>query len=273
MEKKIKPALELLRTFYTTDKENYIPFIDSEIENLDFNEFKALNQRVFKTEDSALFFRLLQGEGKPYFMKYLLSNNRFNKHLNTKNLEGQNLLEAVLSHPKLLFRQRIIQLMFANGYKLTGSDNNYITSCFIPHESQQEREMRIIKIHAYYYLKKLHMIELYDKLEGAIMTMLTAKHNKIIGFGFKNFIEVANNAIQYYKNVWHYIERVLRHYKRWDVLIESDTKGTFREKLRAYQEGDVEKYYEAEAILIRLFPVVFDPSSNSGEWFHLDLIE
>ncbi|HCZ35475.1 MAG TPA: hypothetical protein DHV26_06055 [Cytophagales bacterium] len=273
MEKKIKPALKLLRTFFITDKENYIPFIDNEIENLDFKEFNALSQKVFKTEDSALFFRLVQGEGKPYFLKYLLSNNRFDKHLNTKNSEGQNLLEAVLSHPKLLFRQRIIQLMFANGYKLTGSDNNYITSCVIPHESRQEREMRIIKIHAYNYLKKLHMIEIYDKLEGAIMVMLTAKHNKIIGFGFKNFIEVANNAIHNYKNVWHYIERVLRHYKRWDVLIESDTKGTFREKLRAYQEGDAEKNYEAEAILIRLFPVVFAPSTNNSEWFHLGLIE
>ncbi len=273
IEKKIKPALELLRTFYTTDKENYIPFIDSETDNLDVNEFKALNQKVFKTEGSALFFKLLEGEGKPYFLRYLLSNNRFDKHLNSKNAEGKSLLEAVLSHPKLLFRQRIIQLLFANDYKLTGSDNNYITSCAMPHENRQEREMRIIKIHAYNHLKKLHLIELYDKLEGSIMVMLTAKHNKIIGFGFKNFIEVANNAIHSYTDVWHHIERVLRHYKRWDVLIEIDTKGTFREKLRAYHEVDVEKNYEAEALLIKLFPVVFDPSSNKSEWFHLGLIE
>ncbi len=273
MEKKIRPALELLRTFYTTDKENYIPFIENEIENLDFNEFKALNQKVFKTGDSALFFKLLQGEAKPYFFRYLLSNDRFDKQLNTKNSEGLNLLEAVLSHPKLLFRQRIIQLMFGNGYKLTGSDNNYIASCVIPHESRQEREMRIIKIHAYNHLKELHLIELYDKLEGAIMVMLTVKHNKIIGFGFKNFIEVANNAIHNYQNIWHYIERVLRHYKRWDVLIESDTNGTLREKLKTYQEGDVKKNYEAEALLIRLFPVVFAPSRNTGEWFYLGLIE
>lgn len=273
MEKKIKPALELLRTFYTTDKENYIPFIDSETDNVDVNEFKALNQKVFKTEGSALFFKLLEGEGKPYFLRYLLSNNRFDKDLNTKNTEGQNLLEAVLSHPKLLFRQRIIQLMFANDYKLTGSDNNYITSCVISHESRQEREMRIIKIHAYNYLKKLHLIEPYDKLEGSIMAMLTAKHNRIIGFGFKNFIEVANNAIHNYKNVWHYIERVLRHYKRWDSLIASDTNGTFREKLQAYKDENIERDHQAEVILIKLFPVVFDPNATSGEWFHLGLIE
>lgn len=273
LEKKIKPALELLRTFYTSDSENCIPFIENEIENLDFNQFNALNQKVFKTDDSALFFRLLEKEGKSYFFKYLLSHDRFDKQLNTKNPEGQNLLEAVLSHPKLLFRQRIIQLMFANGYKLTGSDNDYITSCVIHNESRQEREMRIIKIHAYNYLKELHTIEFYDKLEGAIMTMLTARHNKIIGFGFKNLIEVANNAIHNYKDVWHYIERVLRHYKRWDALIESDTKGTFREKLRDYQGAGVEKNYEAEAVLFKLFPVVFNPSTNSGEWFHLGLIE
>lgn len=272
-EKKIKPALELLRTFYTTDKENYIPFIESELDNLDVDEFNVLNQKVFKTEDSALFFKLLEREGKPYFLKYLLSNNRFDKHLNTKDAEGQNLLEAVLTHPKLLFRQRIIQLMFANGYKLTGSDNNYIVSCVIPHESRQEREMRIIKIHAYNYLKKMHLLQLYDKLEGPIMTMLTAKHNKIIGFGFQNLVEVANNAVHNYKSVWHLIERVFRHYKRWDTLIENDTNGTFREKLRAYQEGNVEKNFDAEAVLIWLFPVVFSLSKNSGEWFHLGMIE
>ncbi|PZQ94503.1 MAG: hypothetical protein DI539_30970, partial [Flavobacterium psychrophilum] len=273
IEKKIKPALEFLRTLYITDKEYYIPLIDNEIENLDLKELKALNQKVFKTEDSDLFFKSLQGKGKSYFLRYLLSNNQFYKPLNTKNTEGQHLLEVILSHTKLLFRQRIIQLMFDNGYKLTGSDNDYITSCVIPNESRQERELRIIKIHAYSYLKQLPMIELYDKLEGAVMAMLTAKHNRIIGFGFKNFVEVANNAIHNYKDVWHYIERVLRHYKRWDVLIESDTNGTFREKLRTYQEENVEKDYEAEAILVRLFPIVFDPDTNTGEWFHLGLIE
>lgn len=273
IEKKIKPALEFLRTLYKTDKEYYIPLVDNEIENLDLKALKALNQKVFKSEDSDLFFTLLQGKGKPNFLRYLLSNNQFYKPLNTKKPEGQHLLEVILSHTKLLFRQRIIQLMFDNGYNLTGSDNDYITSCVIPNESRQERELRIIKIHAYNYLKQLHMIELYDKLEGAVMAMLTAKHNRIIGFGFRNFIEVANNAIHNYTDVWHYIERVLRHYKMWDVLIESDTNGTFREKLRAYREGNVDKSHEAEAILIRLFPVVFDPSTNTGEWFHLGLIE
>ena len=131
--------------------------------------------------------------------------------------------------------------------------------------------MRIIKIHAYNYLKSLALIEVYDKLEGAIMVMLTAKHNRIIGFGFKSLIEVANNAVHNYKTVWHYIERVLRHYKRWDALIESDKNGTFREKLKAYQEANVKKFY-GDPILMKLFPAVFNPASNSNEWFELEMI-
>jgi len=272
IEEDIKPALKVLRDFYTTDKENYIPIVENEIAKLNSEAFNVLNQRVCG-EDSSLFFRLLQGEGKPYFFKYMLGAIRFNKNLNTRNSEKKNLLEAILSHPKFPFRGRIKQLMFAEGYKLSGSDNIYITSCVIANESRQEREMRIIKIHVYNYLKSLDLIELYDKMEGPIMVMLTARYNMIIGFGFKNFIEVANNAVHNYKNQWHYIERVLRHYKRLDALIENDKNGTFREKLKAYHNGATGETFSGERLLIKLFPAVFDPASSSTEWFHVGMIE
>ena len=273
IQEKIEPAVILLREFYKTDKEAYIPYIENEIDNLDFEEFNSLNQRICGTDNSDLFYRLLVGAGKPHFFKYILESVRFNKNLNAKNSERKNLLEVVLSHPNLLFKTRIVQLMFAEGYKLSQSDKVYITSCVIPYESKQEREMRIIKIHAYNFLKSLDLIELYDKIEGTLMTILTAKHNRIIGFGFKNFIEVANNAIHNYKTTWTYIWQAFTYYKLWDELIQRDRKGTFQEKLLAHQSSNVEKYSNAERILIKLFPEVFNPSSIKIPWFHLEMIE
>ncbi|HEV8511970.1 MAG TPA: DUF6035 family protein [Cyclobacteriaceae bacterium] len=265
-EKELPFLIKFLREFYRTDHERYIQLIDKELEDIDYKRFQAIDRKVVGNT-AEIFFKSLEGTGKRNFIIFLLKSVRFSKPLNTKNSSGMNLLEFAL-RANFNYTPLLLRLFFSNGYELSDSDRVYLQSTILENETDAQREQRILKIYGYNVLRDFRLIEIYDRMEGPMLTLLSAKHRRIIGMGFTNFVSLANNAIQSYKTSWPYIEKGFKHYGIWESILSSDKKHSFQNKLSLISHEKIQASWLDEVLLIltRLFPDVFPSEKNPIPW-------
>jgi len=267
IELELTLVIELLREFFRTDDEKLISQIDAALADIGYDSWPVLNDKMGLSHGTDLFFKSLTSNGKPNFIFFIFKYSLFVKNLNTKNADGMNLLEHILLG-NFTFRHRLIQLLFINKYILSESDKAYLCRTMIVEGAPYLREQYILRIFAYNTLRDYRLIEQYDRSEGPMLTILSAKHNRIIGMGFTNFLGLANNAIQHYKTLWPFIEQVFIQYGLWDNLMQSDKKGTFKKKLDEYNEirDEIDNSGSSYELMIKLFPEIFQPEANSMEW-------
>jgi len=260
-------VLGLMRKFYQTDDERIVKLIEDELMSIDFHLFQILNEIVGGVENSDLYFKALEGQGKFRFVQFLLTSSRFEKNLNTKNEQGQNLLEYILENKRLIFAQTIIRLIFINNYSVSATDLKYLKNRYAINGSTTIEEMQLVQILTYNQLKNGTLIEICDQMEGPILTILSAKQGRIIGFGFKNWISLANNAIHNYKRSWEFIKRAFILFEKWDVINAEDKKGSFRAKQEKFTNTFSEdRILPSFHVLERLFPELSNPSAKSPKW-------
>src|SRR5690606_30766224 len=103
------------------------------------------------------------------------------------------LLEPIDALPDSLYS------LFANGYKLTDSDKEFLKSEFkieLEKESKK-REMEIIYYLSltifYIKLKTMKNMFLLPKMERLFCSILSFKVKKVIGYSFNNLIQVAHH--------------------------------------------------------------------------------
>lgn len=269
----LNDALKIFRRLYETDNTALYNRCDAIVfDELDHEQFNALNRRIGGVRDSGLFFRAI-ADVKPYFLIYMLRTSIFENNLSTKNAAGSNLLEELLRQNQIFQWRRIVKLMFERGYELSSSDRVFLNTRLLPGESKLDREKRVVMIYAYNHLRLQHLTDHYERIEGAVLVILSAKFHKIIGQGFSNFLEVANNAVRSYR-CWTFIERAMKHYGILDSVIALDRKGTFASKRAAHIESP--SSIEESLMLAKLFPEVvgsLDKQWIDGEIFNVELVE
>lgn len=269
LERSLEPLVNQFREFFISDNEKFIPALERDLDELDYHLFHVFNEKIGGVKSSDLFFKALSGNGKPNFVVFLFKYGRFQNNLNCKNKDGLNLLEYIL-RANFNFNPRVIHLMFSNGYVISDSDRTYLQQSVRSEETLFVREARILKLYAYNILKDKTLIELYDRIDGTMLTILSAKFRRVIGMGFANFLGMANNAIQNYKTTWPFIEQSFKHFGIWDDILELDKKGTFKKKLSEYYNSDKNDSHldQSYLVLIRLFPGVFESKLSSFEWLN-----
>jgi len=270
VKEKHKDILDSLREFYTSDDERLIPKFHPAIESLDFDDLGLLEKALGLDKSNDVFLKAARSS-KAYFLVYLLEKSRFNIDLSQYKDDSNTLLQAILRAPKMLFRWKIIHLIFHHGYTLTNSDRMFLKGFSFHNEMPTLRSQRIINIYAYNAIGQKMYIDWFEKITGTVYTILSAKFNRIVGHGFNNFISLANNAIHSYKTTYTFIEQAFKYYKVWDKVMAEDQKKTFFRKHEEYladrnRSTDLQGYY----VLKILFPEVFNPSGKSVEWIKLD---
>lgn len=270
-KERLKPelgkALSLMRKLYQTNDERIIKLIEDELMSIDFHPFQILNETIGGVHNSDIYFKALEGTGKFHFVRFLLNSIRFEKNLNTKDATGKNLLEYILENKQLVFTQSIVRLIFANGYSLSATDLKYLRKRHISNGSLINDEIQLVQITAFNQLRTGRLIEFYDHIEGPILTILSAKQGRIIGFGFKNWISLANNAIHSYKRFWPFIERAFVFYGKWKLILDEDKKGTFNTKHQNFLKNLEKDNFEPSYVVIEnLFPELFNASAVTPKW-------
>jgi competence CoiA-like predicted nuclease len=265
-----KDIVDNLREFYVTDDERLIPKFHQAIEALDFDDLSLLEKVLGIDRNNDLFSKAAK-LGKSHFLLYFLETSSININLNKGGDDRDSLLQSILTPSKILYRWKIVHLIFHHGYRLTTSDRAFLKTFDFHEELIGVRVQRRINIYAYNALGQRTYIEWYEKIDATVYTILSAKFNQIVGHGFSNFISLANNAIHNYKATYAFIEQAFKYYKIWEKVTSEDQKKTFFKKRQEYlamgsQLTDSQGYF----VLKILFAEVFNPNRESVEWIKLE---
>lgn len=104
------------------------------------------------------------------------------------------------------------------------------------------------------WLQDKRLVDQVFKFYQLLFTLQSASGRKIVGYRFNNWVSLGNNAIQYHGKYWDYIETAFKKFGVWDLIIESDKKGTFQKKLSALYANMPEQQYDFDELYRDLFP-------------------
>lgn len=272
-KEKHKDILDNLREFYITDDDRLIPKFHQAMESLDFDDLSLLEKVLGLDRNIDLFLKAAKSS-KSHFLLYFLETSCININFSKSKNESNNLLQCILLPTKMLYRWKIIHLIFHHGYTLTTSDKTFLKDFNFHEDMPGLRIQRIINIYAYNALGQKMYIEWFEKINGTVYTILSAKFNQIVGHGFSNFISLANNAIHSYKTTYPFIEQAFKYYKVWDKVMAEDQKKTFFAKHQEYlPDMNQSSDSQGHLVLKMLFAEVFNPSKKSIEWIKLEDIQ
>jgi hypothetical protein len=71
-----------------------------------------------------------------------------------------------------------------NGYSLTEGDTNFLRTFKFHNENDTLRTHRLVQIYAFDELKDRMYINWFEKFDGPVLTILSAKYHRIIGYAF-----------------------------------------------------------------------------------------
>ncbi|MBF9255784.1 hypothetical protein I2I11_20970 [Pontibacter sp. 172403-2] len=150
---------------------------------------------------------------------------------------------------------KFMQLIYSRGYARNAYDDSFIeknTKEITDFSKGDLTDFLLCK--ASYYLNDLGKIRKLYVIEKIVLTLLSFKYNRVIGFGFNALIQVVNNALQHYTEYGDLILDSLVHYKRVNELSQ---KPSFNKKLEEYQRSNYRQNHEHDDVFRIIFPELF----------------
>lgn len=162
----------------------------------------------------------------------------------------RELLECDYQHKNDLY-----EYLFANGYKKTEDDDKYILNAIQHSENLNTKELEDLLIgFCYLKIKKSSDYERLNRVYRELCVLLSARFNRIIYFRFPNFVQVANNALEHYKE---YSDLFMRAFETYGRTAELRSKASYIKKVKAIEHTHPVQSREFDSIFESIFPELF----------------
>lgn len=188
------------------------------------------------------------------FIEFLIVCEKIEKDLNETNIEGQSTLQCLIDNNTFHNNEKklLIKKLLEYGYNYKSNDLKKLTSLISTFE-----ELFLYKLcNALNNRMLVNKIFKYSKI---IFIIESAKRNELIGYKYTNriWIQLANTAIEYYKEYWDYIESAFKYYQIWDKVKDEDITGKFSKKLQDYYMVMPKQNYELDELINELYPDIY----------------
>lgn len=233
-----------LKDFYNDCSKGYFTTCNT-VESLNQEEKLYLNEnlhldKLIGVEKSLLLNRVLQDKSKLNFARHLLTSLNIDLDVNSVDESNKTIfelfIENAISTKDNLYHNQIIYL-YKRGYCNTKSDELFLVDLYKTKiKSQQMLELWCLA-RICFILNNAQKIEKALSSDRVILTLISFKQGKPIGFNYPNLLGVANNAIQHYRENGDLILYAMKFYKVYEDIRQRDKKGTFKLK-----EGDYQKF-------------------------------
>jgi len=188
------------------------------------------------------------------FIEFLITCEKIEKNLNEINSKGITAFQALINNQEfhIYEKELLLRKMIEFGYKLNSGDLHNLNILIINPDD----------LFLYELSNKLNNKRLTAKVFEhfkAIFIIESAKRHELVGYKYPNniWIQLANTAIEYYKEYWDYIESAFKHYQIWELVEKADVKGKFKTKLQNYYSSMPEQNYELDDVINELYPEIF----------------
>lgn len=185
------------------------------------------------------------------FIEFILGCNEIALDVNATDKDGKTAFQVV--HENNRIRKYIpVKLLFKRGYRLTEADKVFFSKL-------SDIEIEGIDIMVYEFCNNLNDRTLVDAVFNytkQLFVIESARQKRIVGFNYKSneWIAFANNAVDHYSEHWECIELAFKKYGLWDILTNSDKKGTFANKVQFFYSARPKQDYDFDKVFRDLYP-------------------
>ncbi|MEP5366128.1 MAG: DUF6035 family protein [Reichenbachiella sp.] len=190
------------------------------------------------------------------FISFLLNCTVLEFDLNEVDQEGYTVFQKVILNNEL-HNNTLIKGLLKRNYELVKRDE---LTYFQWLESNPDITNNWLLYSFCNRLKSKYLVDDVFKHYVLLCIIESAKCNEIIGFNYKKteWIAFANNAIQYHKEYWEYIELAFKHYGLWETIIPLDKKGTFQKKLEQFYSAIPPQHFDVDSVFEDLYPELME---------------
>ena len=180
------------------------------------------------------------------FLEFILNCKEIEISVNAKSNDDTSLFQEIILNEKI-DSYFFIKLLLKRGYKISEEDKEL----FLKLKPNSSEMLVIYELCS--SLTDSSLTDLAIKFYQLLFTIESARINKIVGYRFQNWVALANNAIHHHSEYWEYIELAFKKYGVWNLIIESDKKGTFQKKLNDFYKKIPEQKYDFDEVFRDLY--------------------
>lgn len=259
-EKRLKENIDSILNEIKKLKDNHVFVYKGIIENLrefEESELKAFNLRLNLDNNNKLKEWFLVATSDDYgFINFLLESTYIEYDCNLiRDNQGNRIIDYLYNNKQLPFLY-FFKLLLKRGYKFCKKDETYLINSY-PNEVHKAQSLITISYLSNGFENSNFIQYLFD-FETVACIIESAKQEMIIGYKYKpnEWINFANNVIQYYPKYWEYIELAFKHFGLFEKLIVLDVKKSFRKKLYNFYSTEVKTDYSFDYLFSALYPEI-----------------
>ena len=260
-EKKLEKNINSILIEIKRLKDSHIVNYDSVIKDLrEFEKFELekFNSRLKLDINNKLqeWFTLATIDDYG-FIKFILECIYIEYDTNLiRDNKGNKIIDYLFNNKQLVHSITFFRLLLKRGYKFCKKDEIYLINSFA---NEPQKAVSLIAIS---YLsngfENPNFVQYLFDFETVVCIIESAKQERIIGYKYKpnEWINFANNAIQYYPKYWEYIELAFKHFGLFEKLIALDVNESFRKKLLTFYSTKNETNYSFDYLFSALYPEI-----------------
>ncbi|ELY2011094.1 hypothetical protein SL057_002151 [Flavobacterium psychrophilum] len=259
-ERKLTQKIDCVLNEIKILKDKHIAVYDSvtnELRDFEENELEAFNLRLNLDKNNKLVEWFTNANSDDFsFLKFILKSGYIEYDTNLiKDSNGSKIIDFIYNNKQLPFLY-FFKLLLKRGYKFCEKDKVYILNSY-PNEEHKAQSLITISLLSNQFENPNFIQYLFD-FETVVCIIESAKQDRIIGYKYKpnEWINFANNVIQYYPKYWEYIELAFKQFGLFDKLIDLDVKESFRKKLLAFYSIKNDTNYSFDYLFSALYPEI-----------------
>lgn len=274
-EKSTSKKLPHLHSSVKTACDQYIQdfisfFSGTEVKNSPYHRPREFSKEAHQYINISLDYVFTEkfGENKIPFFNYIIAHSSKYKDvlrmifenpylellLNEIDIKNRSLFIEVIEsdyHNKA----SLLELIFDRGYQSTDRDHFYIDNEIIENPKLNASQYESILIgYCFIMIKRKENYILLNSIYRELCVLLSAKFNRIVYFRFPNFLQVANNALEHYKEFGNLFLRAFQIYGQFPEL---ESKPSFEKKILKLQGEAVPQTNQYNSLLQEVFPELF----------------
>ncbi|WP_290697182.1 DUF6035 family protein [Lacinutrix sp.] len=239
-------------------KKKYFSFenVKNRIDELSHFELKILNSKIaLKSRQTPIikWFKSAKNEDIP-FLDFLINCRKIDKDINEKTQKNTTVLQTLIENEKIKEYEKIILVkkLLEFDYELDSIDEAKLNRLL-------SNPDKIFLFETCNKLKNRSLVPLVFDHPEILQIIESAKRQELIVYKYKTkkWVQLANLAIQFYKEYWEYIELAFRYYDTWKLVEEEDSKKSFSRKLHNYYSEMPQQNFEIDELINELYPEIY----------------
>lgn len=216
---------DLLSSSYGADK---IPFMNYLVHQ--YPKTKSILRLVCENKDLEIQINLLDNNNRSLFIEIIESDYEW--------------------------KTELFEYVFLRGYFINQVDEEYIKQMLSNVNAYKNNELEFCLI-GYCFMNVTNKDDYRNigEISREIFTLLSMKFGKILSFRFSNMIQVANNALEHYKEYGDLFVKAFHVYGFYDDFMQ---KSSFVKKISLLDMSKTERLEKYKSTLKQIFPELFE---------------